>query len=439
MNLKEIISLKNSGGVLSREHIEKVVEDTAAGHMDDVLLTDFLKSVYEQGMSLEETANLTKSMTESGYLFEWPDEWGNIIVDKHSTGGVGDKISLPLAPILAACGLKVPMIAGRGLAHTGGTLDKLESIPGFDVNLEINEFKEQVAAIGCAISGQTSEIAPADKRMYAIRDVTNTIDCLPLIVGSILSKKVAEGLKSLVLDIKVGKAAFMKTEERAHELANLIVSSGNKLGIKTHAVLTEMNAPLGYMIGNSLEIIETIETLSGNGPRDILELIHVLGGVLLISSNVVKNMEEARNKIDRCISNKSALNKFTEMIHSQRGDPRVTNHELMWDVLGIAKHVTKLVSDKSGYVENIDAMELGLISQKLGAGRIKLGDNVKPRVGIELKKKIGDFVAQGDEIARIHSEEEINNEIIEAFHSSITLVDEVPLKVSKIIKIIKSE
>ena len=439
MNLKEIISLKNSGGVLSREHIEKVVEDTAAGHMDVVLLTDFLKSVYEQGMSLEETANLTKSMTESGYLFEWPDEWGNIIVDKHSTGGVGDKISLPLAPILAACGLKVPMIAGRGLAHTGGTLDKLESIPGFDVNLEINEFKEQVAAIGCAISGQTSEIAPADKRMYAIRDVTNTIDCLPLIVGSILSKKVAEGLKSLVLDIKVGKAAFMKTEERAHELANLIVSSGNKLGIKTHAVLTEMNAPLGYMIGNSLEIIETIETLSGNGPRDILELIHVLGGVLLISSNVVKNMEEARNKIDRCISNKSALNKFTEMIHSQRGDPRVTNHELMWDVLGIAKHVTKLVSDKSGYVENIDAMELGLISQKLGAGRIKLGDNVKPRVGIELKKKIGDFVAQGDEIARIHSEEEINNEIIEAFHSSITLVDEVPLKVSKIIKIIKSE
>ena len=439
MNLKEIISLKNSGGILSREHIEKVVEDTAAGNMDDILLTDFLKSVYEQGMNLEETANLTKSMTDSGYLFEWPEEWGNIIVDKHSTGGVGDKISLPLAPILAACGLKVPMIAGRGLAHTGGTLDKLESIPGFDVNLEINEFKEQVAAIGCAISGQTSEIAPADKRMYAIRDVTNTIDCLPLIVGSILSKKVAEGLKSLVLDIKVGEAAFMKTEERAHELANLIVSSGNKLGIKTHAVLTEMNAPLGYMIGNSLEIIETIETLSGNGPTDILELIHVLGGVLLISSNIVKNMEEARNKIDRCISNKSALNKFTEMIRSQGGDPRVTNPELMWEVLGIAKYVTRLVSDKSGYVENIDAMELGLISQKLGAGRIKLGDNVKPRVGIELKKKIGDFVTQGDEIARIHSEEEINNEIIETFYSSIKLVDETPLKVSKIIKIIKSE
>ena len=435
MELQEIISKKRRGCVLSKEEIEAVVEKTADGTMNDYLLTKFLKEVYRNGMNLEETACLTKAMTNSGYLFNWPEKWKGIVVDKHSTGGVGDKISLPLAPVLAACGLKVPMIAGRGLAHTGGTLDKLESIPGFNVNLNKDKFRLQVESIGCAINGQTLEIAPADRRMYAIRDVTNTIDCLPLIVGSILSKKAAEGLHSLVLDIKVGKAAFMKNEDRALELAKLIVSSGKNMGIQTKAILTRMDSPIGKMIGNSLEIIETIQTLEGNGPEDILELIYALGGALLVSAKICKNMDDAKSKIENTILDGSALNKFAEMIHWQGGDSRVTDPEKMWEILGKASHITPIYSIRSGYIKAIDAMKLGVMSQKLGAGRIKLGDKIKSKVGIELHKKIGDSVNSGDVIAKIHSEEKITKHDIQNLLSAIEFSQKGVKTTSRIISI----
>ncbi len=435
MNLGDIVSHKVAGGSLSKKQIQQVVQETANGTMDDNLLTRFLKAVYENGMNLDETTELTMAMTNSGYLFEWPDEWGHLVVDKHSTGGVGDKISLPLAPILASCGLKVPMIAGRGLAHTGGTLDKLESIPGFKVDLDTDVFRKQIIEIGCAISGQTSEIAPADKRMYAIRDVTNTIDCLPLIVGSILSKKAAEGLKCLVLDIKVGNAAFMETEERAVELANLIVSSGENMGIITNAVLTKMDTPIGNMIGNSLEVIETIKTLSGEGPSDLIELIQVLGGVLLTSSNVARDMDDAKSQINKCIEDGSALKKFSEMIDAQGGDSRVTKPELMWEILGIAKHLKPILAKESGYIKHIDAMILGQISFKLGAGRSNLGDVVKSRVGIELNKRLGDYVEVGDKLATIHSEDEIEKNTIEIFTSAYEFSKSVVNLSSRIIQI----
>ena len=435
MELVDIIARKNKGFVLSKDDIETVVRKTSDGSMDDELLTNFLKAVYENGMNLDETSYLTMSMTNSGFMFTWPNDWKDIVVDKHSTGGVGDKISLPLAPVLAVCGLKVPMIAGRGLAHTGGTLDKLESIPGFNVNLDKEMFKLQVESIGCAISGQTSEIAPADRRMYAIRDVTGTIDCLPLIVGSILSKKVAEGLNSLVLDIKVGNAAFMKNEERALELAKLIVSSGENMGIQTKAILTRMNNPIGNMIGNSLEIVETIQTLSGNGPKDTLELLYALGGVLLISAKICNDMDDAKARIESTIKDGSALNKFKEMIQWQGGDSRVTEPDKMWQILGVANCITPIYSEKTGYIQTIDAMKLGTISQKLGAGRLNLGDTVKSRVGIELNKQVGEFVKSGDIIAKIHSEEEICDEEVKTFLSAIDFSEVGVESISRIIQI----
>ena len=435
MELTDIIARKSKGFVLSKDDIETVVRKTSDGTMDDELLTDFLKAVYENGMNLDETSYLTMSMTNSGFLFTWPDEWKDIVVDKHSTGGVGDKISLPLAPVLAVCGLKVPMIAGRGLAHTGGTLDKLESIPGFNVNLDKEMFKLQVESIGCAISGQTSEIAPADRRMYAIRDVTDTIDCLPLIVGSILSKKVAEGLGSLVLDIKVGNAAFMKNEERALKLAKLIVSSGENMGIRTKAVLTRMNNPIGNMIGNSLEIVETIQTLSGNGPKDTLELLYALGGGLLVSAKICNNMDDAKARIESTIEDGSALNKFKEMIQWQGGDSRVTEPDKMWQILGVANCITPIYSEKTGYIQKIDALKLGIISQKLGAGRINLGDTVKSKVGIELNKQVGDFVKSGELIAKIHSEEEICEEELKIFLSAIDFSESDVESIPRIIQI----
>ncbi len=275
-----------------RNSMQEIVDGIVTGSLDDAEVLEWLSFIFENGLNNNETIELTESMRDSGDVFEWPNEWAHLVVDKHSTGGVGDKVSIPLAPALAACGLKVPMISGRGLGHTGGTLDKLESIPGFDVELDSKQIQDQIGNIGVAMVGQSENLVPADRRMYALRDISGSIASIPLITSSIVSKKTAEGLSALILDVKHGRAAFMQEREDAEALARSMVDAANGMGVSTTAVLTTMDQPLGCAVGNSLEIIESVETLCGRGPHDLEELICVQGGLLLTATGISENMEE---------------------------------------------------------------------------------------------------------------------------------------------------
>ncbi len=362
-----------------------------------------LMAIYLQGMTPAEVAAYTKAMMNSGVVADLSAVPG-IKVDKHSTGGVGDKVSLPLAAMVAACGVPVPMISGRGLGHSGGTLDKLESIPGFNVNLSLAAYAQQVEAVGCALIGQTKDLAPSDKKLYALRDVTATVECIPLICGSIMSKKLAEGIDGLVLDVKFGRGAFMKEIGQARELATMMVGIGRAMGKGVTALLTAMDQPLGRAVGNAVEVAESIACLRGEGPDDLMEVTYALGGEMLLLGQVATDAATARAMLESVVVDGSALAKFGQIVAAQGGDARVI--EDPDGVLPQAPQKVPLLAARSGWVQDVDAMQVALAALRLGAGRTRAEEAVDPAVGITGLVKVGESVAKGQPLAMIHANDD---------------------------------
>jgi len=398
MRAVDIIRKKRDAGELTREEIEFLVRGATDDSVPDYQLAAWLMAVVWRGMTQAELAALTEAMLHSGQVLDLSDIPG-VKVDKHSTGGVGDKTSLVIAPIVAAAGLPVPMISGRGLGHTGGTLDKLESIPGFKVNLSLAEFRRVLNECGCALIGQTPEIAPADKKLYSLRDVTATVESPYLICASIMSKKLAEGIDALVLDVKTGNGAFMKQEKDAVYLAELMVETGRRMGKKMVALITDMEQPLGRKVGNALEVEECIEVLAGGGPEDLRELCLELSAWMLTVGGKSAKVSAGREIAAEMIANGRARDKFREIIRLQGGDPKVIDDPSR---LPKAKHTAHAISMKSGYVTAIRGEQVGIASMLLGGGREKKEDSVDPAVGIVLEKKVGDEVKAGSSLCTIH-------------------------------------
>ncbi len=410
------------------EAIRDLVQGVVDGSLSDDELTDWLRGVYDEGLAEPEIIALTEAMRDSGDVLEWGPDISELIVDKHSTGGVGDKVSLVLAPALAACGLRVPMISGRGLGHTGGTLDKLESIPGFRVEISTDELRGQVNRIGVAMVGQSDALVPADCRMYALRDVTGTVASIPLITSSIVSKKAAEGLSALVLDVKFGRAAFIVERERAEELARSMVDAANGMGIRTTAVLTSMEHPLGCAIGNSLEVLESVETLCGSGPEDLEELVCVQGGILLHATNLAEDAQTGAVMIHDSLQDGSAFERFRLMVKAQGGDASILDSDAsLMRGLGLMDpnlNTTELSVGESGWVEGIDAMAIARVCLGLGAGRIRLGDSVDRAVGVILEAQVGDRLEEGEPWMVLYHRNEVDRATLEGLLDSITLSDE---------------
>ena len=379
-------------------------------------------------------------MRDSGQDLTWPKERRHLVVDKHSTGGVGDKVSIVLAPALAAYGLKVPMISGRGLGHTGGTLDKLESIPGFRVDLSIDEMQKQVERIGLAMVGQTDSLVPADRRMYALRDVTGTVASIPLITSSIVSKKAAEGLSALVLDVKHGKAAFMEERDQAEVLAQSMADAANGMGISTSVVLSTMNQPLGCAVGNALEIVESVETLCGRGPHDLEELVCVQAGILLAASGIVEDMEEGALMIHNSLNDGSAFAKFLDMVESQGGnrDDFASDHSML-SSLGLLDGnllSTEIYVEENGWINDIDAMSIALACLELGSGRKTLTDTVDHAVGAIIEAQVGDEIETGEPLIVIYHRNELPDGFSESISSAFSVSPEsvsVETRISQII------
>lgn len=394
----DVIRKKRDGIELSLSDIEGLVSAYTNGEIPDYQVSAWLMAVVLKGMTGAETAALTDAMLHSGGVLDL-SSLPFKKVDKHSTGGVGDKTSLVLAPLVAAAGVAVPMISGRGLGHTGGTLDKLEAIPGFKVNLSVAEFRRVLDACGCAMIGQTAEIAPADRKLYALRDVTGTVESPYLICASIMSKKLAEGIDALVLDVKTGSGAFMKSEKDAAYLAELMVETGERMGKQVIALITDMDQPLGNMIGNALEVVEVIDVLRGGGPEDLRELCLETAGWMLYLGGVVANVAEGKKRSAQLITSGAALEKFRQMVEMQGGDPRILE-----DVTRLpqAMHTKEVPSAKAGYLSSIQCEQIGTASVVLGGGRERKEDSVDPSVGIVLHKKVGDRVDEGEAIATIH-------------------------------------
>lgn len=406
MRMVDIIDHKRQGGALTAEEIQFFIDGYTDGTIPDYQASALLMAIYFNDMTDDERALLTMTMMRSGDQLDLSMIDG-IKVDKHSTGGVGDKTSIPLAPMIAALGIPIPMISGRGLGHTGGTLDKLEAIPNFNISLTEEAFKKQVAEIKLAIIGATGNIAPADKKIYALRDVTDTVDSIPLIAGSIMSKKIASGTDALVLDVKTGSGAFMKTEEDAKELAQALVNIGRSVGMQCMAVISDMNQPLGNAIGNALEIEESIAILKGEGPADITELILTLGSQMVVLAGKASTLDEARQLLQGVIDDGRALEAFRQMIIYQGGDPAVIeNPKLMPQ----AQYQIELPAKENGYVTEMTANEMGIASMLLGGGRQAKTDEINYAVGLVLHKKIGDPVQKGESLLTIYS----NREDIEA-------------------------
>jgi pyrimidine-nucleoside phosphorylase len=407
MNVAQIIATKRDGLELSAEQIDFLVSGYAAKRIEDYQLAAWAMAVYFQGMTERETLQLTRSMLATGKPLSWPP--GRPKVDKHSTGGIGDKTSIPLAPILAECGVDVPMISGRGLGPTGGTLDKLESIAGFRTDLTNAEIQALIADVGCVITGASSEIAPADKRLYALRDVTGTVPAIPLITASILSKKLSEGLDALVLDVKWGNGAFMKTRERARSLALSLVRVATLMGVPTRALITDMNRPLGRMIGNGLEIDESLEILDGKGPIDSRELTIRLGAELLVLAGVQSDLAAATAAMNRAIAGGKARERFERMVCAQGGDLNQAYAK---------PKPRELRADRSGYLAAIDCEQLGVAVIEMGGGRKALGDTIDSGVGIEMLCQVGQKVAAGEPLAKVYSRgaaHELDQQILQAF------------------------
>ena len=432
MRMVDVIDHKRNGSALTKEEISAFVEGYTNGEIPDYQASALLMAIYFNGMTDEEQANLTMQMLNSGDRLDLSDIPG-IKVDKHSTGGVGDKTSIPLAPMVAALGIPVPMISGRGLGHTGGTLDKLEAIPGFEVERSEAEFKKQVRDIKVAIVGATGNVAPADKKIYALRDVTDTVDSIPLIAGSIMSKKIASGTDALVLDVKTGTGAFMKEEADAVKLANALVKIGKSVGMNCMALISDMNQPLGNMVGNALEIQESIAILKGEGPEDITELVMTLGSQMVVLAKKAATLAEARAKLEEVVANGSALEVFRQMIIAQGGDPRVIEDPTL---MPQAKYHFELPAPQAGYVTKMTADEIGIAAMLLGGGRQAKTDVIDYAVGIELHKKVGDAVAEGESLLTIHSNTTDVANIKELLYNNIEIgTDTQPIQlVHKIIK-----
>jgi pyrimidine-nucleoside phosphorylase len=396
---QHVIARKRDGAELDRTEIAAFVTGSVDGSWEDYQLSALLMAIFLRGMTPRETAFLTEAMLRSGVVADLSSVRGPK-ADKHSTGGVGDKVSLHLAPMVAACGVAVPMISGRGLGHTGGTLDKLEAIPGFRVGLSLAEYRRQLKKIGLALIGQTAELAPADRKLYALRDVTATVECIPLICASILSKKLAEGIDVLVLDVKYGRGAFMKDKARARELAVVITTVARAMGKPTTAVLTAMEEPLGHAVGNALEVAESVECLKGLGARDLMEVTFAVGEQMLLLAGAAKNAAGARTLLERSLSSGAALGKFREMVAAQGGDVRVADDP---GRLPQAKLRIALGSPRSGFVTDVDAMGVALAALHLGAGRARAEDKVDHAVGVDHLVKVGDPVRAGDALCRIHA------------------------------------
>jgi pyrimidine-nucleoside phosphorylase len=391
----ELIVRKRDHGKLEPTEVAHLVRGYTAGRVADYQMSAWLMASLLNGLDESETVALTDAMLHSGRVLELRSVH-QAKVDKHSTGGVGDKVSLCLGPLVASCGVAVPMVSGRGLGHTGGTLDKLEAIEGYDTRLDARRFERIVASVGVSIIGQTSELAPADKRIYALRDVTGTVESVPLIVASILSKKLAEGIDALLLDVKVGRGAFMKDLESARLLARTLVRVGRRFGKRVSAALTDMEAPLGRTIGNALEVEEAIEVLRNEGPDDTRELTLDLGARMLLLGGAESGLAAARRRVEGALASGEALECFARMVRAHGGNTRVVDHP---ELLPRAPVRVAVPAPKAGFLVGCDALELGLVAVRLGAGRLLAEDPVDPAVGIELCTKLGDFVSRGDPMA----------------------------------------
>ncbi|HBS10585.1 MAG TPA: thymidine phosphorylase [Firmicutes bacterium] len=414
MLMEEIIEHKRDGFKLTRDELHFFIENYVNGRIPDYQASALLMAIYLKGMDTKETSILTDEMKNSGEVWDLSDIPG-LKVDKHSTGGVGDKVSLVLGPMVASCGGKLAKMSGRGLGHTGGTLDKLESIPGFNIYENIFEFKKQIKEVGMAIIGQTSDLDPADKKLYALRDVTATVSSIPLIASSIMSKKLASGADCILLDVKYGSGAFMKTKEKAKELANLMINIGEHLGKNVKAEVTDMDQPLGMAVGNNLEVKEAIATLKGNGPKDLFDLCVNSGSIMLVQAKLFNNEKEAQNAILNNIKNGKAFEKFIEFVRAQKGDiSYITNPEKF----PVAKNIIPVFSKKAGIIKRIDALTIGKSSMKLGGGREVITDVIDMSAGIILNKKIGDSVLDGELLCTLYTNKNDYDSIIEETRSA---------------------
>jgi pyrimidine-nucleoside phosphorylase/thymidine phosphorylase len=425
MRTVDLIHRKRDGEELAPEEIKLLVDGYTRGEIPDYQVSAFLMAVFYSGMSDREVSALTESMTRSGEVLDFSDIHG-VKVDKHSTGGVGDKTSLISAPIAAAAGAIVPMISGRALGHTGGTLDKLESIPGFRTDLSVTEFKDQVGRLGLAFIGQTPEIAPADGKLYALRDATATVESIPLIASSIMSKKVAVGLDALVLDVKVGAGAFMKKQVEARRLAQMMVGIGRRLDKRVQALITDMNQPLGYAIGNALEVMEVSQTLQNAGPTDLTRLSLELAARMIFLGKITKTLDEARELAQKKLLDGAGYRKFKEVIKAQGGNPQVLDR---FELLPNATGAREITSPRAGYITVIDAQYIGQASNMIGAGRDTKEDVIDPAVGVILEVKVGHKVDAGAVLCRLYYTDEEHVEeaaqiVEDAFRISSTAPEE---------------
>jgi pyrimidine-nucleoside phosphorylase len=401
MIVPPLIERKRDGGQLSPEEWSALVAEYTAGRIPDYQIAALLMAVFMRGLERQELAALTDAMLASGDRLSF-DGWATPRIDKHSTGGVGDKVSLVLAPLVAACGVAVPMMSGRGLGHTGGTLDKLEAIPGFRTNLSLAEAKAQVQKLGCALIGQTAEIAPADRKLYALRDVTATVESIPLISASIMSKKLAEGLNGLVLDVKNGSGAFLPEVERGLELAKTMIALGEDRGCPTVALITAMDRPLGRACGNVLETEEAILALRGEGPPDLLEVTYALGVEMLLQGGIEKNTKKARKKLETAIDSGLAAEKFEQVIEAQGGNPKAVEDP---SVLPQALAVEVYAAARTGVVQRVEPRTIGRAIIALGGGRRTVDDTIDPTVGFVITAKPGDKVLEGEPIASVFAKD----------------------------------
>jgi pyrimidine-nucleoside phosphorylase len=437
---QDVIRKKRDGLNLSREEIEFFIAGVTSGRIADYQVSALLMAIYLNGMNQDEQQALTEAMLNSGNILDFTDI-PKPKADKHSTGGVGDKTSIIIAPLVAACDVSVPMISGRGLGHTGGTLDKLESIPGYRVNLSLTEFKQVLDQVGYAMAGQTAEIAPADKKMYALRDATATVEAIPLIVASIISKKGAAGLDAMIIDVKVGNGAFMREEARARDLAHALVSTGNSCGIKTRALLTDMNQPLGRAVGNSLEIQECIEILRGEAneaAQPVLDLSMELCAHMLLLANVDQAIGSARERLEKVLKSGKALECLRSNIEAQGGEPRVCDDPGRF--LPLVRETVKVESPRSGFITRVDTTEIGHAIAAIGGGRVRIEDTVDPTVGFTSELKLGDQVRAGDAIGTVYCADssaaaEASRRIQAAYH----IGDEPAAEELKLVKEIVNE
>ncbi len=415
MRMEEIIEHKRDGLELSQQEIHFFIKNYVDNKIPDYQASALLMAIYLKGMNDKETALLTEEMRVSGDVWDLSDIPG-LKVDKHSTGGVGDKVSLVLGPMVASCGAKLAKMSGRGLGHTGGTLDKLESIPNFDIFETKEEFKKQIQEVGMAIIGQNKDIDPADKKLYALRDVTGTVSSMPLIASSIMSKKLASGADCILLDVKYGSGAFMKTKKDAKKLAEIMINIGRHLGKDVRAEVTDMDQPLGYAVGNNLEIKEVIETLHNRGPKDLTKLCLDSGSIMLVQAKLFDDKKEARKALLKNLKNGKAFEKFVEFVKAQKGD---TSYILDPSKFEVAKNIIPIYSNKEGVIKRIDALTIGKSSMKLGGGRERIEDTIDMSAGIILNKKIGDFVKNNELLATLYTNkedfEEIKLDVLNAF------------------------